>query len=279
MNLFKKIAIFFRKKGDKNDDTPKRSKAKRRYPKAKQKPLKAKKKQGKVKQKQLKAKQKSKVFVPPSIRDAKITSTDQVKTDHQKRPAKAAPKNNQKVRIPSQVKLVITGSVGAGKTTAIGCLSEKQPITTESKPSDEIALLKATTTTSMDYGTFRHSLKSKIHLYGTPGQKRFSFMGTILTEGASGLIILINNNQKQPLNDLNFYLKHNEEFLQSNRAAIGITHFDMNKTHSISEYTNFMEKMGMQWPVFPIDARKNSDVLMLVDMIIDATFHTEALEA
>jgi hypothetical protein len=40
-----------------------------------------------------------------------------------------------------------------------------------------------------------------------------------------------------------------------------------------------MEKMGMQWPVFPVDARKNSDVLMLIDMIIDATFRTEALEA
>jgi signal recognition particle receptor subunit beta len=293
MNLFKKIAIFFRKKRNENDDTPKRSKAKRRYPNTKQKSIKAKKKQGKVKQKplktkqkpgkikqkQYKAKQKSKVFVPPSFQDPKIISNDQVKADLLKRPVKTTSKNSHKVRMPSQVKLVITGSVGAGKTTAIGCLSEKEPITTESKPSDEIALIKATTTTSMDYGTFHHSLKSKIHLYGTPGQKRFSFMGTILTEGASGLIILINNNQKQPLNDLNFYLKHNEDFLQSNHAAIGITHFDMNKTHSISEYTNFMEKMGMQWPVFPVDARKNSDVLMLIDMIIDATFRTEALEA
>lgn len=293
MKLFKKIAVFFRKIRGENNDAQKRSKPKRRYPNAKQKPLKtkqkkgkvkqkpfkAKQKQGKVKQKQFKAKQKSKVFVPPSIRDAKSTSSDQVKADHLKRPGKTTPKNTHKVRIPSQVKLVITGSVGAGKTTAIGCLSEKPPITTESKPSDEIALLKATTTTSMDYGTFHHSLKSKIHLYGTPGQKRFSFMGTILTEGASGLIILINNNQKQPLNDLSFYLRHNEEFLQSNHAAIGVTHFDMNKTHSISEYTNFIEKMGMQWPVFPIDARKDSDVLKLVDMIIDATFRTEALEA
>ncbi len=325
MILFKKIYFFFRKKRNEDSEYTKRYKTKR-----------TKVKRSIAKRRFTSAKQKAKIFVPPSIQDAKIEGNSQVKqipinarqkstkpkqktNKTKQRPSKTKQRLNKakqparivvspplqnstvengsahlklkqplspptttskrKVRIPSQVKLVITGSVGAGKTTAIASLAENEPITTEAKPTDEVALLKATTTTSMDYGTFHHSLKSKIHLYGTPGQKRFSFMGAILTEGASGLIVLINNNQKQPLNDLSFYLQHNEEFLQKNHAAIGITHFDVNKSHSITEYTDFMANLGMQWPVFPIDARKNSDVLMLVDLIIDATFRSQALEA
>ncbi len=123
-------------------------------------------------------------------------------------------KGRVKVNDPLQIKLVITGSVGAGKTTAIKNISEVDPISTESVPTDEVAQFKASTTTSMDYGSFNHKLKRKINIYGTPGQKRFSFMSSILTKGASGLIILINNNQEKPLTDLAFYLKTNEEFLQ-----------------------------------------------------------------
>jgi signal recognition particle receptor subunit beta len=311
MNLFKNIYLFFRRKRNKDSDNTARYKTKR----TKQKGSTAKRKFANSKQKAKifvppsfqdtktvnnglaknldkvnetlpttkyksnKAKQKSnKRKIKKAKQQAKFKHSTHVRTSQAQHPTATSSKINNKVRVPSQLKLVITGSVGAGKTTAIASLSDKEPITTEARPTDEVALLKATTTTSMDYGTFQHSLKSKIHLYGTPGQKRFGFMGTILTEGASGLIVLINNNQKHPLNDLSFYLQHNEEFLQSNHAAIGITHFDVDNTHSITEYTNFMASLGMQWPVVPIDARKDSDVLMLVDLIIDATFRTQALE-
>ncbi len=265
MNLYKNIIFIFRKKKDKDNGYTKRSKAKWRFLS--------------TKPKSNKAKQKTKIFVPPTVQNSNIESGNKIPSKLAPQPTASISNNNYKVRIPSQVKLVITGSVGAGKTTAIGALSDKEPISTEAKPTDEVSLLKATTTTSLDYGTYNHSLKSKIHLYGTPGQKRFSFMGAILTEGASGLIILINNNQEEPLIDLKFYLTHNKEFLQSNHAVIGITHFDVNKTHGISEYTNFIGKFGMRWPVVPIDARESSDVLKLVDMIINATFLPSSLKA
>lgn len=265
MNLFKKIILIFRKKRDIDNGYAKRSKLNWGYSNAKQKPL--------------KTKQKPLVFVPPTVQKSAIESGNQPTTKQPLHPSKITSNNDLRARIPSQVKLVITGSVGAGKTTAIGSLSDKEPLTTEAKPSDEVSLLKATTTTSMDYGTFKHNLKSKIHLYGTPGQKRFSFMGAILTEGASGLIILINNNQEEPLTDLDFYLTHNEEFLQKNHAVIGITHFDVNNTHGIPEYTNFLGEFGMQLPIVPIDARESSDVLKLVDIILDATFLPTALKA
>jgi signal recognition particle receptor subunit beta len=265
MNLYKYIIFIFRKKKDKDNNHTKRPKAKRRF--------------FNTKQKSKKAKRKPKIFVPPTVENSNKESGNKSLSNQPPRSTVSTSNSNHKARIPSQVKLVITGSVGAGKTTAIRALSDKEPISTEARPTDEVSLLKATTTTSLDYGTFIHSLKSKIHLYGTPGQKRFSFMGAILTEGASGLIILINNNQEEPLLDLKFYLTHNKDFLQSNKAVIGITHYDVNRTHHISEYINFIGKFGMRWPVVPIDARESADVLKLVDLIINATFLPTRLKA
>ena len=174
---------------------------------------------------------------------------------------------------PSQLKLVFTGSVGAGKTTAINIVSEKEAINTESKTTDKVAVLKNRTTVAMDYGSYHHKLNIKINLYGTPGQERFGFMSSILTKGANGLIILINNNQEEPLNNLEYYLKNNEEFLQKNPAVIVITHFDESKSCSISDYHRFMEKLGMKWPVVSIDARKKSDIHELLDSFIEVLLY------
>lgn len=165
------------------------------------------------------------------------------------------------------IKVVITGSVGAGKTTAIHAVSEKAPVTTETTPSDEIKKLKSTTTTTMDYGSYIH-LGKKIHVYGTPGQKRFGFMSGVLTVGARALIILITNNQDKPLEELAYYLENNQEFLLKNPAIIGVTHLDVNKKHKISIYTEYMESQSIKWLVVPIDARKKKDVLKIIDQVI-----------
>ncbi len=90
-------------------------------------------------------------------------------------------------------KIVFTGCVGAGKSTAIRTISESDPLSTEVKSTEKrILQQKPTTTVVMDYGDFILNNGQKIFLYGTPGQRRFDFMSPILTEGASGLIILIN---------------------------------------------------------------------------------------
>lgn len=174
------------------------------------------------------------------------------------------------LELPAQIKIVITGSVGAGKTTAIFSVSDKEPVTTESPPTDDVKNLKKSTTTSMDYGSFK-KFDSKVHVYGTPGQKRFSFMSEVLTKGAGGLIILISNNQDDPLTELEYYLDNNAEFLTKNPAVIGITHLDVNSEH-MSIYSGYMKKKKLSWPVIPIDARKKADVFELIDQVIQAKF-------
>lgn len=62
-------------------------------------------------------------------------------------------------------KIVFSGPVGAGKTTAIASISDIPPVTTETRPTDETRDIKATTTIAMDYGVLRLSGTERIHLY------------------------------------------------------------------------------------------------------------------
>lgn len=71
-------------------------------------------------------------------------------------------------------KIIFSGTVGAGKSTAINALSDILPVSTEALASDEIAGIKKTTTVAMDYGVLNLPDGEKVMLYGTPGQERFS---------------------------------------------------------------------------------------------------------
>lgn len=168
-----------------------------------------------------------------------------------------------------QIKLVFTGSVGAGKTTAISTISEVPIISTETKPSEEsISRRKATTTVAMDYGEITLDDGNKIYLYGTPGQRRFDFMCHILTQGALGLIILIDNTHPNPLEDLDYYLNLNAEFLRKSQAVVGVTHYDESNTPSIDDYCHCLHERGEFWPVVRADAREEEDVVMLIETLL-----------
>ncbi len=83
-------------------------------------------------------------------------------------------------------KVLFTGPVGAGKTTAIRTISDHLPMMTDVAATDETRDRKPSTTVAMDYGVIRLGRDEVVHLYGTPGQDRFDFMWEILTKGGGG---------------------------------------------------------------------------------------------
>jgi small GTP-binding protein len=89
--------------------------------------------------------------------------------------------------------MVITGAVAAGKTEFIKCISEIDVVSTERKATDETSLIKKETTVAMDFGRIAIADDLVLHLFGTPGQKRFDFMWEILSEGMLGLIVLVDS--------------------------------------------------------------------------------------
>lgn len=103
-------------------------------------------------------------------------------------------------------KIIFTGPVGVGKTTAIAAISDEAPVQTDASASDMTLDRKRNTTVAMDYGVISLDEDTKVHLYGTPGQERFNFMWEILSQGSMGLVLLLDNARTNPLKDLEFFL-------------------------------------------------------------------------
>src|SRR5262249_54374958 len=100
------------------------------------------------------------------------------------------------MRLRNEHKILFTGSMGAGKTAAIGAVSEIEPVTTDVLNSMRDGVSKATTTVGLDYGEITLDGGEKLRLYGTPGQERFSAMWDILSAGALGVVILIDHSRE-----------------------------------------------------------------------------------
>jgi signal recognition particle receptor subunit beta len=166
-------------------------------------------------------------------------------------------------------KIIFTGPVGAGKTTAISVLSDITPITTDETASDMTKDRKEQTTVAMDYGLMHLNGTERVHLYGTPGQERFNFMWDVLTQGGLGLVLLIDNSRKEPFKDLNFFLDAFKSFIHSTAVTIGITRMDKKGSPEIGDYHRELSTMG--WPALPImevDAREREDMSLLVQSLL-----------
>ncbi len=159
-------------------------------------------------------------------------------------------------------KILFAGPVGAGKTTAIAAVSDSPVVKTDARASDDVAERKQSTTVAMDYGTLRIDSTLTIQIVGTPGQERFSFMWEILSHGAIGLILLVDNARPDPLADMAFYLESFGSLLERRGAAavVGVTRSDLSPLPGIATYREELERLGHRLPVFEVDARERTDV-------------------
>lgn len=164
----------------------------------------------------------------------------------------------------AELKIVFTGAVGAGKTTAIQAISEIDVVSTDVNASDEVREQKETTTVALDYGELSLEDGTVLRLYGTPGQRRFSYMWEILAEGALGFVVLVNNERAQPLEDVAMYLENFAPFISGSTVAIGVTHVD-DDPREMDKYHDFLQQRDLAYPIFPIDARQPSDVKVMIE--------------
>ena len=168
----------------------------------------------------------------------------------------------------TQYKIIFTGPVGAGKTTAIQSISDDPPVKTDATASDMTKNRKSSTTVAMDYGLMNLDDGEKIHLYGTPGQERFDFMWDILTVGGIGLILLLDNTRSDPFQDMKFFLDSFGDFISDTSVSIGVTQMDISSTPTIADYHVQLKGMGLNPAVFSVDARVEGDVSLLVQALL-----------
>nr|WP_295814061.1 ATP/GTP-binding protein [uncultured Deinococcus sp.] len=120
------------------------------------------------------------------------------------------------------IKIVVSGAVGAGKTTLIQTLSETEVISTDVVASEDIG--KDNTTIAFDFGTVQLG-DDLLLLFGTPGQERFDFMWDVLCQGAMGLLLLVSGTRPGDFR----HSRHILEFIRTRYPLpylLGVTHQD-----------------------------------------------------
>jgi signal recognition particle receptor subunit beta len=176
-------------------------------------------------------------------------------------------------------KVIISGPVGAGKTTAINTLTDHSALLTDATASDlTTSNHKETTTVAMDYGTVKLTDGTIAHVYGTPGQQRFEFMWDILIKGAHSLILLLDNSRNYPFRDLKNYTNNFADFIKENGLVVGVTWSDKNTEPSIEAYQQWLKSNKINASATFVDARNKSDMMNLLETSFQAFSQNEFSE-
>ena len=167
-------------------------------------------------------------------------------------------------------KIIIAGPVGAGKTTAINALTSENAFMTDVAVSDDVtSQRKANTTVAMDFGVVPINDDDVAHVYGTPGQQRFNFMWEILSEGADGLILLLDNSRNYPFRDLKYFVDSFSDLIASKTLIIAVTRSDVSDKTPLAAYQQWVKELNLDTTVAFIDAREKKDVELLVHQLVD----------
>ena len=167
----------------------------------------------------------------------------------------------------NEYKILFTGTMGAGKTTAIASISEVPPVVTDVANTDR-AVGKPRTTVGLDFGQITLDTGDRLRLFGTPGQSRFDFMWKILVKNALGLIILTDNSRPDPIADLDVYLAGFAEDLDDLPCVIGVGRTETHRFPPLDAYGELLDRRRRVIPIVTVDVRRSEDVLMLIDILL-----------
>jgi len=170
-----------------------------------------------------------------------------------------------------EYKILIAGPTGAGKTTAVHALSEIATVNTEVRNTDR-NIAKEFTTAGLDYGQIILEGGERVAVYGAPGQERFDFMWRILSQGALGIILLMDNSQNNSLTVLDMYLRALAPAIARNgeqaACVVGVGRMEQHPTPNIDDFATHLQNHGIVCPVVPVDVRQKKQVIGLVELLL-----------
>ncbi len=175
------------------------------------------------------------------------------------------------------LKIGITGTVGAGKTTFVRAISEIEVVDTDRIAKDETALIKPTTTVAFDFGRLTLNSGQILHLYGTPGQFRFDFMWDILIPNVHGYVFLVDTSRPQDFRasrKLLNYMKHKTQ----NPLIIGLTHTDCEGAWQLEDIalTLGLVNSATRPPIIEVNATSSHSVAQCLILLVEQLLKADA---
>ncbi|MFI5964085.1 GTP-binding protein [Streptomyces asoensis] len=173
--------------------------------------------------------------------------------------------------VPLAVKIVVSGGLGAGKTTFIGTVSEIEPLGTEAAitqvsvgiDSLEGVESKTSTTVALDFGRIVLDPAITLYLFGTPGQGRFSFLWDDLVEGALGTVVLVDTRRiEECFPALDYFEAQDAPFVLAVNRFDGAERFE-------PEVVREALGLSAEVPLLECDARERGSVRDVLGALMD----------
>jgi uncharacterized protein len=162
-------------------------------------------------------------------------------------------------------KVVVAGPFSAGKTTLIRTISEVPVLTTERKITDHTSAVKGTTTVAMDFGRISFGNGASVHIFGTPGQRRFEDVWSAVADGMVGLVLLVHAADDRSAREARSILETFRHYADV-PFCIGVTHLDhvADASEVVLEEVRARLEIGSEVPVLACDPRHRDDVKALL---------------
>lgn len=165
----------------------------------------------------------------------------------------------------SGYRILLSGTTGAGKTTAIASVSEIRPMFVDVR---NVPVGASVVTIGLDYGELTLPNGETVRLYATREQTRFDIPWKVLSERALGLIVMIDNNQPDPLGDLDAHLVGYQTVIEKKACVVAISRMQTHPQPDIEAYAHHLQSRGVLCPVLPADVRDSAQVMQLVELVV-----------
>ncbi len=165
------------------------------------------------------------------------------------------------------VKMVITGPFNAGKTEFIRTISEIEVVSTEQKISSDAEKVKDTTTVALDFGRLTVDKGLVLHIYGTPGQRRFEFMWDILSEGMLGFILMVDSTRPETFREARYILESFSDHADS-PFVVAVNKQDLEEAWDVEDIRHAL-RLRDDVPVLPCIATDMDPVKKVLLSLLD----------